>query len=148
MTEPIDADDETTVVVTTAAAVAPVQVWDVLTTRTHEWWGDVYLGPEQGAMHLEPHLGGRVWSGGRDPSSGQLHGTIRACDPPERLEIGGVLVPGAYAGTITITIEKTALGSEIHVEHMARGRIAAATEDRIADGWTQMTAALADLAER
>ena len=134
-------------VVTAAAAVAPVQVWEVLTTRTAEWWGEPYLGPEQGFMRLEPRLGGRLWSGAADASSGQLHGTVRACDPPERLEIGSVLVPGAYAGSITITIEKTALGSEIHVEQMARGRIAASTEDRIAHGWTQMTAALAELAE-
>ncbi len=97
-------------VVTAAAAVAPVQVWEVLTTRTAEWWGEPYLGPEQGFMRLEPRLGGRLWSGAADASSGQLHGTVRACDPPERLEIGSVLVPGAYAGSITITIEKTALG--------------------------------------
>lgn len=140
-------DDETTVVVTAAAAVSPVQVWDVLVSRTAEWWGEPYLGPDGGIMRLEPVLGGRLWAGAVDASSGTLHGTVRAFDPPERLEIGGVLVPGAYAGSITITIEKTALGSEIHVEQMARGRIEASTEDRMADGWTQMTAALADLAE-
>ncbi len=142
-----DPDDETTVVVTAATAVSPVQVWDVLTTRTAEWWGEPYLGPAGGFMRLEAELGGRLWSGAADASSGRLHGTVRAFDPPERLEIGGVLVPGAYAGGITITVEKTTLGSEIRVEQMARGRIAASTEDRIAHGWTTMTATLADLAE-
>lgn len=143
-----DPDDETNVVVKAAAAVAPVQVWDVLVNQTARWWGAPYLEGEGDAMRLEPHLGGRLWSGAADASSGDLHGTVRAFEPPERLEIGSVLVPGAYAGTITITIEKTALGSEIHVEQMARGRVTAGTEDRIADGWTKLTAALADLAER
>lgn len=147
MPESTSVDDETTVVVTSAAAVAPVQVWDVLVSRTAEWWGEPYLGPDDGFMRLEPELGGRLWSGASDGSSGQLHGTVRAFDPPERLEIGSVLVPGAYAGSITITVEKTTLGSEIRIEQMARGRIAESTEERIAHGWTQMAAALADLAE-
>lgn len=145
---PVD-DDEITVVVTSAAAVSPVQVWDVLVSRTAEWWGEPYLGPRTDSnMRLEPELGGRLWSGAGDASSGHLHGTVRAFDPPERLEIGSVLVPGAYAGSITITVEKTALGSEIRIEQMARGRIAGSTEERIAHGWTQMAASLAELAER
>ncbi|MGK2929638.1 MAG: SRPBCC domain-containing protein [Acidimicrobiales bacterium] len=148
MPQPTPVDDETTVVVTSAAACAPIQVWDVLVSRTAEWWGEPYLSPHDGFMRLEPELGGRLWSGASDASTGQLHGTVRAFDPPERLEIGSVLVPGAYAGNITITIEKTALGSEIRVEQMARGRIDESTEERIALGWTQMATALADLAER
>ena len=149
MDQTLPPDDETSVVVTSATAAPPAQVWDVLVHRTAEWWGEPYLAPDAGAaMHLEPRLGGRVWSGAADASKGQLHGTIRAFDPPERLEIGGVLVPGAYAGSITITIEKTALGSELHVEQMARGRIEAATEDRISHGWTTIASALAEIAER
>ena len=70
-------------------------------------------------MRLEPVLGGRLWSGAVDASSGQLHGTVRAFDPPERLEIGSVLVPGAYAGSITITIEKT--GTRIRDPRRADG---------------------------
>lgn len=143
-TEP---DDETTIVVTTAAAAPPVQVWDVLVSQTSSWWGEPYLGPGADGMQLEPVLGGRVYCGS-DPDSSDLHGTIRAFDPPERLEIGGVLVPGAYAGTISITIAKTNLGSEIRVEHLARGRLDAVMEDRISDGWTKMASALAELAER
>lgn len=139
--------DETSVVVTTAAAAPPLQVWDVLVSHTASWWDEPYLGPESGGMQLEATLGGRVYSG-HDPDAGTLHGTIRAFDPPERLEIGGVLVPGAYAGTITITVEKTNLGSEIRVEHMARGRIEASVEDRMSHGWTKMASALAELAER
>jgi uncharacterized protein YndB with AHSA1/START domain len=141
-------DDETCVVVTTATAAPPAQVWDVLVRRTAEWWGEPYLGPGDGFMQLEPRLGGRLWSGAPDASRGLLHGTIRAFDPCERLEIGGVLVPGAYAGTITVTLEKTALGSEIHIEQMARGRIEASTEDRISHGWTTIASNLAELAER
>jgi uncharacterized protein YndB with AHSA1/START domain len=117
-------------------------------------------------MRMEPRLGGSVWAApGADTDAGAitpsseastsgdrspdpvLHGTIRAFDPPERLEIGGVLVPGAYAGSITVTIEKTNLGCEIRVEHMARGRVTASTEESIAHGWTQMTAKLTELAE-
>lgn len=148
MPAPSSLDDETTVVVTSAAACAPVQLWDVLVSRTAEWWGEPYLGPRDGFMRLEPVLGGRLWSGASDASTGQLHGTVRAFDPPGRLEIGGVLVPGAYAGSITITVDKTTLGSEIRVEQVARGRITESTEERIALGWTQMATALADLAER
>lgn len=136
------------VVVTAASAAPPTQVWDVLVRRTAEWWGEPYLGPNDATMRLEPRLGGRLWAGADGASAGELHGTVRAFDPPERLEIGSVLVPGAYTGTITITIEKTNLGSEIHVEQMARGRVAASTEERISLGWTQMLSALADLAER
>ncbi len=143
-----DPGDEIAVVVTAASAAPPVQVWDVLVSRTAEWWGEPYLGPHDGTMRMEPTLGGRVWAGAVDASSGQLHGTIRAFDAPERLEIGGVLVPGAYTGTITITIEKTNLGSEIHIEQMARGRVAASTEERISLGWSQMVSTLSDLAER
>lgn len=135
-------------VVTTATAVSPVQVWDVLVTRTAEWWGEPYLGQNGGSMRLEPHLGGRLWSGPADASTGELHGTIRAFEPPERLEVGSVLVPGAYAGSITITVEKVALGSEIRIEQTARGTITDSTEERISHGWTQMAATLADLAER
>lgn len=146
-TEPV-VDDETCVVVTTATAAPPAQVWDVLVSRIAEWWGEPYLGPDDGFMRLEPRLGGRLWSGASDASRGRLHGTVRAFDPPERLEIGGVLVPGAYAGNVTITIGKTALGSEIRVEQMARGRVEPAVEDRISLGWTVLASALGDLAER
>ncbi|MDZ7675775.1 MAG: SRPBCC domain-containing protein [Acidimicrobiales bacterium] len=139
-------DDETNVVVTTTTSAPPVQVWDVIVSQTGSWWGEPYLGPEAGTMRIQPELGGKVFNG-RDVATGTLHGTVRAFDPPERLEIGGVLVPGAYAGGITITVEKTKLGSEIRVEQMARGRIAADVEDRIAHGWTQMASTLAELAE-
>lgn len=142
-----DPGDETTVVVTTAASAPPLQVWDALVSRTAAWWGEPYLGPDAGGMRLEPALGGRVYSG-RDADSGTLHGTIRAFDPPERLQIGGVLVPGAYAGTISISIARTNLGSEIRVEHTSRGRLEAVVEDRISHGWTRMASALAELAER
>ncbi len=59
-----------------------------------------------------------------------------------------MLVPGAYAGSFTVTIEKTNLGSEIRIEQMARGRVAASTEERIAHGWTQMAATLTELADQ
>lgn len=148
----IDPDDETTVVVHAAASAAPAQVWDVLVRRSREWWGEPYLDPAEGGMNMEPKLGGRVWSGCMTPDDdtglASLHGTIRAFDPPERLEIGGVLVPGSYAGSITITVQATNLGSEIRVEQMARGRVAASTEERMAHGWTQITAALTALADR
>lgn len=146
-----DPDDETTVVVRAPAAAAPVQVWDVLVNRTAQWWNAPYLDENDGGMRMEAKLGGRVWSGclTAEDSTGlaSLHGTIRAFDPPERLEIGGVLVPGAYAGSISITIEATKLGSEIQVEQMARGRITSTTEERMAHGWTQMTAKLTGLAD-
>lgn len=140
-------DDETVVVVTTPAASPPLQVWDVLVSRTAEWWGAPYLGIDGGAMRLEPELGGRVYCG-NDPEFGELHGTIRAFDPPERLEIGGVLVPGAYTGNITITVAKTNLGSEIRVEQSARGRIEVTVEERMSHGWTTMLHKLAELADR
>jgi uncharacterized protein YndB with AHSA1/START domain len=141
-------DDETSVVVTTAAAAPPWRVWKVIVDRTSEWWGEPYLGPHDGFMHVEARLGGRLWSGAADASAGQLHGSVRAFDPPERLEIGSVLVPGAYAGSITITLEETTLGCEIRIEQTARGRIEADTEERISHGWTTMASTLADIAER
>lgn len=144
-----DPGDETSVVVTAAAAVPPEQVWHTLVARTSEWWSTPYLAPDAPPMHLEAHLGGRVWSGDPRPDGGgHLHGTIRAFDPPERLEVGSVLVPGAYAGSITITVERTGLGSEVRVEQMARGRVDATVEERISTGWTQLLAQLTDLAER
>lgn len=147
----IDPDDETTVVVHAAAAATPVQVWDTLVHRTQQWWGAPYLDPGDGGMRMEPKLGGRVWTGcitaTDDTGLASLHGTIRAFDPPERLEIGGVLVPGSYAGSITITVHATKLGSEVRIEQMARGRVSASTEERIAYGWTQIAAALTALAD-
>ena len=145
-----DPGDETSVVVTAAAAVPPEQVWHTLVERTGDWWSTPYLTPDAEPMRLEAHLGGRVWSGSRtaDGGNGQLHGTIRAFDPPERLEVGSVLVPGAYAGSITITVERTGLGSEVRVEQMARGRVDATVEERISTGWAQLLARLTDLAER
>ena len=140
-------DDETAVVITAAAAVPPEQVWHTLVERTAEWWTAPYLAPGDGPMRLEARLGGRVWSGPDDPGAGQLHGTIRAFDPPERLEIGSVLVPGAYAGSITLTVERTRLGSEVRVEHMARGRVVATVEERISTGWTELLARLTALAD-
>lgn len=128
------------------ASAPPVQLWDVLVNRTAAWWGEPYLGPGGGAMRMETELGGRVYCG-TDADWGDLHGTIRAFDPPERLEIGGVLVPGAYAGSISITISRTKLGSEIQVEQKARGRIEASVEERISHGWTTMLHALAELAD-
>jgi len=140
-----DPGDETTVVTTAAAAVPPEQVWHTIVERTAEWWSTPYLGPDAGAMRMEARLGGRVWAGDADADR---HGTIRAFDPPERLEIGSVLVPGAYAGSITLTVERTSLGSEVRVEQMARGRIDAAVEERISTGWAALLARLTDLAER
>jgi uncharacterized protein YndB with AHSA1/START domain len=145
-TSTADPGDETTVVITAAAAVPPEQVWHTLVERTAEWWSTPYLAPDRGPMRLEPQLGGRVWSG--DLVDGELHGTIRAFDPPERLEIGSVLVPGSYAGSITVTVERTSLGSELRVEQMARGRVDATVEERISTGWAQLLAQLTDLAER
>ncbi len=136
---------------TAAAAVPPEQVWHTLVARTSEWWSEPYLAPGAAPMRLEPQLGGRVWSGAESPEadgSGQLHGTIRAFDPPERLEIGSVLVPGAYAGSITVTIERTAIGSELRVEQMARGRVDATVEERVSTGWAQLLARLTELSER
>ncbi len=95
---------------------------------------------------MEAKLGGRVYCGS-DPDFADLHGTIRAFDPPSRLEIGGILVPGAYAGGITIKVARTNLGSEITVEQTARGRIEASVEERIAHGWTTMLHMLAELAD-
>jgi uncharacterized protein YndB with AHSA1/START domain len=139
-------DDETTIVVSSPTSAPPLQVWDVLVSRTASWWGEPYLGPDGGAMRIEPELGGRAYCG-QDPDFAPLHGTIRAFDPPERLEIGGVLVPGAYAGSLTITVAKTNLGSEICVEQRARGRIEASIEERIAHGWTTMLHTLCELAD-
>lgn len=147
----LDPDDETTVVVRAVATAPPLEVWDVLVNRTAEWWRGPYLDPAEGGMRIEATLGGRVWTGCLTPDDdtglASLHGTVRAVDPPERLEIGGVLIPGAYAGSITITVERTHLGSEIRVEQMARGRVTSTTEERMAHGWTQMTAKLAELAD-
>lgn len=136
---------------TAAAAVPPEQVWHTLVARTSDWWAEPYLAPGSAPMRLEARLGGRVWSGGESPDAdgaSHLHGTVRAFDPPERLEIGSVLVPGAYAGSITVTIERTAIGSEVRVEQMARGRIDATVEERISTGWTQLLARLTELSER
>lgn len=145
-----DPGDETSIVLTAAAAVPPEQVWHTLVSRTAEWWSEPYLAPGAAPMRLEPRLGGRVWSGAESPDEGvgALHGTIRAFDPPERLEIGSVLVPGAYAGSITVTIERTGIGSELRVEQMARGRVDATVEERISTGWTQLLARLTELSER
>ncbi|MDE0805661.1 MAG: SRPBCC domain-containing protein [Acidimicrobiales bacterium] len=143
---PETTDDELSVVVSSPTSAAPVQVWDVIVNRTGAWWGEPYLGPDRAAMRMEPVLGGRVYSG-NDPDWGDLHGTVRAFDPPERLEIGGVLVPGAYAGSITISVSRTNLGSEVRVEQKARGRIEASVEERISHGWTTMLHALAELAD-
>jgi uncharacterized protein YndB with AHSA1/START domain len=146
-----DPGDETTVVATAAAAVPPEQVWHTLVARTSEWWGAPYLAPGAEPMRIDARLGGRVWSGpeaGGSGGTGTLHCTIRAFDPPERLEIGSVLVPGAYAGSITVTIERTGLGSEVRVEQMARGRVDATIEERISTGWTELLARLTELAER
>ena len=137
------------IVSTAAAAVPPEQVWHTLVERTSQWWSEPYLAPGAAPMHMEARLGGRVWSGEASPDAdGQLHGTIRAFDPPERLEIGSVLVPGAYAGSITVTIERTGIGSELRVEQMARGRVGATVEERISTGWTQLLARLTELSER
>lgn len=146
----VDPDDETAIVVTAASAVPPEQVWHTLVERSSEWWTTPYLAPDAAPMRVEARLGGRVWSGSATPDggAGHLHGTIRAYDPPERLEIGSVLVPGAYAGSITITVERTGLGSEVRVEQMARGRVEATVEERISTGWAQLLVRLTDLAER
>lgn len=143
-----DPADETSVVISAAAAVPPEQVWHTLVARTEEWWSEPYLAPDAAPMRVEARLGGRVWSGPATGEAGELHGTIRAFDAPERLEIGSVLVPGAYAGSITVTIERTGLGSEVRVEQMARGRVDAHVEERISTGWTQLLARLTELAER
>jgi len=141
-----DPGDETTIVTTAAAAVPPEQVWHAIVERTAEWWGEPYLAPGAGPMRLDARLGGQVWAGA--DADRRVHGTIRAFDPPERLEIGSVLVPGAYAGSITLTVERTSLGSEVRAEQMARGRLGAAMEERISTGWVQLLARLTELAER
>ena len=154
-------DDVCSVVVTAVAVAAPEDGWRVLVEDTPAWWSSPYLGPDEGVMHLEPRLGGTVWAA--DPAVepdeeaeddvvdltpvGALHGTVRAWDPPERLEIGGVLVPGAYAGTIAFTRAETALGTEVRVEHVTRGRVDAKVEEAMTTGWAELLARLTALAD-
>lgn len=140
-------DDERVVTVSTTTSAPRVQVWDVLVRRTGEWWADPYLGPSEGTMRVDPELGGLVTSHVADDDPGERHGTIRAFDPPERLDIGGILVPGAYAGSIAVALAEHELGTEIIVEQRARGRITHELEERISLGWTQLTARIAELAE-
>lgn len=150
MTDSDDAaavDDEIVVVVSTSTSAPRVQVWDVLVHRTAEWWSGPYLAPAAGSMQLDAVLGGEATSRVADDRPGEHHGTIRAFDPPEQLVIGGVLVPGAYAGSITVTLAERDLGTDITVEQRARGRVTAEVEERISHGWTQLTTRLAELAE-
>lgn len=141
----VDPGDETAIVVTTVAAAPRERVWEVLVEESPEWWHVPYLAPGAPPMHIQPFLGGLVTEGAA--AAGRLHGTVRALDPPERLEIGGVLIAGAYAGTLTFTLFPTPLGTEIRVEQMARGRITEVVQEEVSDGWVRLLAELAINAE-
>ncbi len=139
--------DRTVITVACAAASPPAHVWYALVDRTADWWGQPYVPPGAEPLRMEPYPGGRVWSGDEHANDGVLHGTIRAFDPPERLEIGGILVPGAYNGSIAFTIAGSSLGSQVRVEHRAQGRIDPVVEERISSGWSALLARLTALAD-
>lgn len=149
-----DRDDRDAVHVsaTAAASAPPVRVWAALVDDTASWWSSPYLDDDE-VVVIDARLGGAVRV--HDPSAevdaaepqGPILGSVRAFDPPQRLEIGGALLPGAYAGTITFTLTGTTFGTEIRVSQTVRGRIEDAVLERATAGWSVLVDQLAAIAD-
>lgn len=161
-------DHDVVSVSATAAASAPaVRVWAVLVDETEQWWSSPYLDDGE-AVTIDARLGGEVRvvrpdagapedrspddgssDDGHDAAvAGPILGSVRAFDPPQRLEIGAALLPGAYAGTVTFTLTGTTFGTEIRVHQTVRGRIDEAVVERATAGWSVLLDRLAAAADR
>lgn len=104
----------------------PVQVaFEVFTLELDAWWrtGPAYRvgGRHQGAMHLEPRLGGRVFQEyGERGSSVHEIGAITAWDPPSRFAFswrGINFQHGDPSTLVEVRFEASGEGTRVFVEH-------------------------------
>lgn len=111
--------------VQTFVAVPQREAFDVFTLELDAWWrsGPAYRvgGKHQGALHLEPRLGGRVFQEyGEKGSSVHEIGAITAWDPPARFAFcwrGINFGHGDPSTTVEVWFEASGDGTRVTLEH-------------------------------
>lgn len=110
--------------VQTFVQVPIADAFDVFTLEIDQWWrsGPAYRvgGKQQGPLHLEPKLGGRLFQQ-YGPGGTALHeiGTITAWDPPAHFAFTwrGINFQPGDATTVEVWFEQRSDGTRVTLEH-------------------------------
>ena len=102
--------------------VPPSEAFRVFTEDIDQWWrrGLKYRvqGPGRGVVHLEPHVGGRLFE---QVDGGQVvqTGTVRVWQPPTRLvfEWRGVNFAPGESTEVELSFEPSASGTQVTLVH-------------------------------
>ena len=102
--------------------VPPSEAFRVFTEDIDQWWrrGLKYRvqGPGRGVVHLEPHVGGRLFE---QFDGGQVvqTGTVRVWQPPTRLvfEWRGVNFAPGESTEVELSFEPSASGTQVTLVH-------------------------------
>lgn len=111
--------------VQTFVRVPPQDAFDVFTLELDAWWrsGPAYRvgGRHQGAMHLEPKLGGRVFQEyGERGSSVHEIGAITVWEPPARFAFSWRGINFKHSDpstTVEVRFEASGEGTRVFLEH-------------------------------
>lgn len=111
--------------VQTFVRLPPQRCFDVFTLELDAWWrrGRAYRvgGKHEGALHLEPRLGGRVFQEyGERGSSVHEIGNITAWDPPGHFSFtwrGINFVASDASTTVEVWFEASGEGTRVTLEH-------------------------------
>jgi Activator of Hsp90 ATPase homolog 1-like protein len=103
--------------------VEPTVAFDVFTREIDQWWrrGPAFRGLPDGAMLLEPHIGGRLLEGRASSSSTPWleRGRVTVWEPPVRLTLtwrSGNFAPDEQT-EVDVRFEAVAAGTRVTVRH-------------------------------
>ena len=101
------------------------ECFDIFTLQIDAWWrhGRAYRvgGRHEGALHLEPHAGGRVFQEyGEHGTSVHAIGTILAWSPPDHFAFSWRAInfaPGDLSTRVDVWFEERGTGTRVTLEH-------------------------------
>ena len=103
--------------------VEPTVAFEVFTREIDQWWrrGRAFRGPSNGAMFLEPHVGGRLLEGHApdSPTPWLERGRVTVWEPPTRLTLtwrSGNFAPGEDT-EVDVRFEPVGESTRVTVRH-------------------------------
>ncbi len=138
------------VLVALRIAAPPGRVFEAFTAEIGQWWRPNSLFPSSrqpaGRLAIEPGVGGHVTETHTDGEVIEI-GQIQVWEPPHRLVF--TWRPTSFGPDqqteVHVRFEPVTEGSRVVVEHAARhGFPLSAFQQRLAEGWQALLAALAD----
>lgn len=133
-----------TVHVTTTVAADPATCFDVFSRETHLWWRRSPRhrfradGPN-GALHLEPEVGGRVLER-LDDGTERVLGEVLAWDPPASLRFVWQLPNERTEVEVSFVAEHD--GTRVSITHEGFGALAPARKNLLGVLWSELLNAL------